>query len=967
MSEPQHHDVDVGVPVVDFLDPGEAVDLTSCDREPIHLLGRIQPHGVLLVVDESNLRIRQVSENVDRHQHTSASALLGEPLAAALGNETVQRLRSALAEPRANGEDPLTCHLPGGAGYEVTWHRIDHQLVVELEPADDPDVVSMSALFAHVRSAMRTLETTDGVLELCQAAALEIKRVTGYDRVMVYRFRPDQHGEVVAEECEADMDRFLGLHYPASDIPRQARKLYLLNRLRVIADVNYTPVPLLAAAGYDLAPVDLSLAALRSVSPFHLSYLANMGVGATLTISLMRGTRLWGMLACHHRTPKRIDAQLRAACRLLGQTFSLQLIAQESFEKTAYRAKLAEIEVQVVARMAAADSLAGALLDERISPLELTAADGMVARIDGRTVTIGDVLPPAAMTALLQRVRADEEPVALVCDDLPARFPELAPHADQAAGVLAMPLSAAYEDFIMWFRRERPIDVSWAGNPDKAVSLVPSGPDHGDGVSLGPRNSFEAWVEDVRGHCMPWDEAEIDTARGLALSVPELLLARARERLAHLALHDTLTGLPNRALLLDHAAQALARQQRDGGEVALLFIDLDRFKLVNDSLGHAAGDDLLVQAAARLDAAMCDTDTVARIGGDEFVVLCEEISPGQADQLADRILEAFRMPFLLDGNEAIVTTSIGVAVTAAGQHASPAELLRDADTAMYRAKNTGRNASEVFTDQMRVISLRRVEIETSLRPALERGDLQVFFQPIHTGAGVLTGFEALARWPLPGRGLVPPSEFIPVVESTGLMGPLTDWVLENGLGSLAGWRAQRPDLDLTLAVNMTASQMTNSRLRTTIDRTLARYGLPPRVLCLEITESALITDDELSHRFLHELREQGVRLSIDDFGTGFSSLSYLTKLPVHELKIDRAFTAGLPDRQADVTVVASVVGLAHQLGMRTLAEGVETDAQIAEVQRLGCDLVQGYLLGRPMPAQEIDRFLLTKPPSATAA
>ncbi len=306
-------------------------------------------------------------------------------------------------------------------------------------------------------------------------------------------------------------------------------------------------------------------------------------------------------------------------------------------------------------------------------------------------------------------------------------------------------------------------------------------------------------------------------------------------------------------------------------------------------------------------------------------------------------------------------------MTAQGQQTTPAELLRDADTAMYRAKHTGRNASEVFTDQLRTISLRRIEIETNLRPALERGDLQVHYQPIHTGAGVLTGLEALARWPLPGHGMVPPAEFIPVAESIGLIGQLTDWVLEEGLAALARWRTRRPDLDLTLAVNMTASQMANDRLRATIDRTLAQHRLPPGVLCLEITESALITDDAISDRFLRELREQGVRLSIDDFGTGFSSLSYLTKLPVHELKIDQSFTAGLPDRTADVTVVASVIGLAHQLGMQALAEGVETDDQIAEVRRLGCDLVQGYLLGRPMPAHEIDRFLLTRPPSSTAA
>jgi diguanylate cyclase (GGDEF)-like protein len=959
MTELQAHELDPAFDILDFLSPAEDADLTSCDREPIHLSEAIQPHALVVVAREFDLVVERVSANTAVHLATEPNAVLGAYLPDVLGVELVERLRIALADPRASGFDPLLCHLPTGTPYELTWHRVGKLLLLELERADELGPVSMSVLFADIRHAMRALETTKTLQTLCDAAAAEIKHLTGYDRVMVYRFHADEHGEVVAEAREPELEPFLGLNYPASDIPRQARKLFLLNHLRVIADVNAEPVPLMRADSADEAPLNLSLTGVRSVSPMHLAYLRNMGVEASLTISLMRGTRLWGMLACHHGTPKRIDGQLRAACRVLGQVFSLQVAAQEESERRDYRARLAEVEVQLLARMSGADSMAGALTADEPSALTLTAAEGMVARIDGQTSSAGAPPPAPAVEALLARLRADDVPAALICDDLPARFPELQPYAELGAGVLALPLSAFYEDFVLWFRGERVHERVWAGDPGKPMVEVPTGTPGQTLSQLSPRTSFASWAKEVRGRCRPWLGAEVDAANALAAAIPELLLNQTRTRLAHLALHDPLTGLANRALLQDRTAQALTRQERAGGRVAMLFIDLDRFKLVNDSLGHAAGDSLLLQAAQRLDDAVRASDTVARIGGDEFIVLCEGVTPTQADELAHRIVQSFRTPFALLGQEALVTASIGVAV--ADPEASPAELLRDADTAMYLAKHSGRDTASPFTHQMRAVTLRRVEIETSLRPALDRGDLRLYYQPIHDARGTLTGFEALARWPLTGRGMVPPDEFIPVAEETGLIDRLTDWVLDAGLAALAGWRLQRPELDLTLSVNITSAQMGSSRLQRVIDVALGRYGLPGRALCLEITERALVTDDAATLLFLNRLRLQGVRLSIDDFGTGFSSLSYLTKLPVHELKIDRAFITGLPFRHSDVTVVASVVALAHQLGLQALAEGVETDEQMATIRRLGCDLVQGYLLGHPMPTEEADRYLAGLP------
>jgi diguanylate cyclase (GGDEF)-like protein len=938
----------------------EPVDLTTCDREPIHLPGAIQPHGVLLALWEPGLVIAQVAANAADHLGVPARELVGRPLESAFGPDAVARLRAALGRPRASGSDPLVLRLRSGVAYEATWHRIDGLLVVELEPAEPGAMTTVSTLFEDVRHATDALQRSEDVQGLCDVAAAEVRHLTGYDRVMVYRFHADAHGEVVAEARDPELEPFLGLHYPASDIPVQARRLYLLNQLRVIADVDYEPVALLAGPGGGPERLDLSFSGLRSVSPFHLAYLRNMGVQATLTISLMRGTRLWGMLSCHHRTPKRVDAQTRAACRLLGQLFSLQAVAREDQECHRHRARLADVESHLVAQLSRAERLDEALSDAGTAALHLTAADGLVARIDGRTTTTGQVPSAEIVDALLGHLRADEHAARFVCDDLPRRLRGVSGAEVHAAGVLALPLSAGFGDFLLWFRGEYVHTVTWGGDPNKPVTGDPTATAGEPGSArLGPRESFDAWSEEVRGRSRPWEPAEVTAATGLAGAVPELLLARARDRLAHMALHDPLTGLPNRALLLDRVAQALPHARGRGRSVAVLFVDLDRFKLVNDGLGHAAGDEVLCQAAERLLQVTRDDDTVARLGGDEYVVLCDAVTAPQARRLADRLVNAFRPPFSADGREVVVTASVGMVL--AGPDASPAELLRDADTAMYRAKHAGRNGAVPFTAQMGAVSMRRTDIETNLRPALEAGELRLHFQPIHRLDGGLAGFEALARWPLPGGGMVSPAEFIPVAEASGLIGPLTVWALETALADLARWRAQRPDLNLTVSVNVSAVQMTGDLLPAMVADALARHDLPSEALCLEITESALVADDALSVQFLSDLRAQGVLLSIDDFGTGFSSLAYLTKLPVHEVKIDSAFVAGLPAGQADATVVATVVGLAHQLGFRALAEGVETEQQLAAVRRLGCDLAQGYLLGRPMPSDLVDALVAATP------
>jgi diguanylate cyclase (GGDEF)-like protein/PAS domain S-box-containing protein len=440
-------------------------------------------------------------------------------------------------------------------------------------------------------------------------------------------------------------------------------------------------------------------------------------------------------------------------------------------------------------------------------------------------------------------------------------------------------------------------------------------------------------------------------------------------RLRHEATHDALTGLPNRTLLLDRLAVGLARSERRGSRIGVLFCDLDHFKVVNDSLGHSQGDRLLVEVAARLSGQLRLGDTVGRFGGDEFVILCEDIDGADdATRLAERVSLAFHQPFDLDDADIVVGMSIGIAVSQPGV-ADAETLIRDADAAMYRAKAQGRARYQLFEPHIRHQAVDRFELERELRAALGNDELEVFYQPVFDLAGGhVVGAEALLRWNHPTRGVVAPDDFIALAEETGLIVPLGTWVLEAACRHAQEWGATAAGHEhLWVAVNISGRQLEDGafvdRLREAIDRS----GIDPGRLHLEVTESVLMRDAAYSARILERLKALGITIAVDDFGTGYSSLSYLRRFPVDSLKIDRSFVDGLGLGCDDSTIVAAVVNLAHTLGLKAIAEGVEHPRQRAELERLGCDQAQGYLLGRPVPAAALTRSVGLPPVRAEMA
>lgn len=483
---------------------------------------------------------------------------------------------------------------------------------------------------------------------------------------------------------------------------------------------------------------------------------------------------------------------------------------------------------------------------------------------------------------------------------------------------------------------------------------------HWQGEIWNRRKNGEVYPEWMTITAIYDDEGKIHRYAAIFTDITER--KKAEERIKNLAYFDVLTGLPNRRLFLDRLAVAMANAHRHDHRMAVMLLDLDMFKRINDTLGHSAGDRLLETVAQRLITAIREGDTAARLGGDEFTVLLPEIDHvDDAVRLARRIIEEIKQPLEVEGNEMFVTTSIGVAVYP--DDGSTAEgLLKNADTAMYRAKDLGRNSYQLYSSAMNALSFERLAMETSLRHAISREEFQLAYQvKVNMASGVLSGVEALIRWHHPDLGMVPPSDFIPLAEANGMIGAIGEWVLHTACRQNKEWQ----DLGLPplrVAVNISARQFLQADMVVAVRKALDDSGLDPHWLELELTESAVMQRVEEAAAMLRDLRDMGVHISIDDFGTGYSSLSHLKRLPIDSLKIDRSFIQDMADDSDDVAIVSAIIAMAQTLRIKVIAEGVENDKQAMFLRAQGCDEIQGYLISRPVSADNLvslfDRRLL---------
>jgi len=656
----------------EILSPSEQARLDNCSLEPIRTPGAIQPHGALLAVDGGTFDIVFASENCDTVVGTPGVDLLGTALEALVGAETTVLLRQVI-----DGHDSAANPTPveiAGQRFDAIVHEVGDLVIVEFEPS----IVAIGYQSTPaIYGAIKRLVTETTVTGLWAAAARELRGLTRFDRVMVYHFHPDGHGEVVAEDVAKEMEPYLGLHYPASDIPTQARQLYLTKLSRLIVSTAHDGAALLNAEGpAGAVRLDLSHAELRSVSPVHLQFMRNMGQASTLSLSLVHDGQLIGMITCANRTPHRIPYVLRQGLEILASQVALQLSSMRQIERLTQQMQLRSLRSQLVGQLVGDEDIATALFHKELTVLDFIPAAGATLRLNGTLTSIGRTAPNHEIEALADGMHSRFGSPSLVTNALAEEHPEFADRVFSVAGVLMVPLGGD-GDFLAWFRPGISETVNWLGDQRDSNRATP----------LSPRDSFSSWSQSVTGLAAAWQGVDLEAAE-LCRDLEGVLLRRAESKLASMAHYDPLTGLPNRRYLMDRLEHALAKHAR-GEELALLFIDLDGFKAINDTLGHDVGDALLAHVGNQILASTRTSDTVSRIGGDEFVVLCENTGEEEAAVVASRIVDAIRLPAFVQGHNIVATASIGV--TSAQFSYSALDLLHHADAAMYRAKAHGRD------------------------------------------------------------------------------------------------------------------------------------------------------------------------------------------------------------------------------------------------------------------------------------
>ena len=651
---------------------GDLSRLTAvCESEPIHIPGAIQPHGAMLAALVEGELVTHASANLSEILGCQAEAVLGRPLAHAIGEPACQALRDIAASDGSVRIYSLA--RLGGQTMHLRAFRSGRHLCVDIEPADSEARLELVA--SMIKSVMDVIKDASSAIGLFKSAVTGLKAVSGFDRVLAYRFDQDGHGEVIAEAVEPHLEPYLGLRYPAADVPPQARRLTVAQPVGRIADTSYQPVPLLVDPALDDGvPLNLTLSALRSVSPYHREYLRNMNVAACLTIGLTDGTELWGMLVCQHTTKRVATPTLRAVARIIGQVVSMLVVSMHKRDIDAQRLQRIDLLRALTDRLAESASLPEGLAAAERELLMLVGASGAAIRLSGKLFCVGRVPARDVVEHAAARMRPEAGDDLLAIEDLSVRFPDLTSAAAEGSGALLLPLDRGDDDWILWFRPELTRTVTWGGNPAETVSVNPAN------GRLSPRASFAAWKELVTGHSAPWAEADLTLARELRSAITREIAKRTKAELIELRYHDPLTGLPNSRMLQERLEKA---NTETWVSATLLFLDIDVTKEVNETMGFAAGDLLLIEVARRLQIAAGPENLAARLGGDEFVVMCRD--PQAVDELSERIRRTIAAPFEIAGRWWNVTAGIGAAVL---EDSSGIDLVGAAHSAMQAARIT---------------------------------------------------------------------------------------------------------------------------------------------------------------------------------------------------------------------------------------------------------------------------------------
>ncbi|WP_372426458.1 bifunctional diguanylate cyclase/phosphodiesterase [Salinarimonas chemoclinalis] len=918
-----------------------------CEAEPITRPGAVQPFGFLLAVEEETGRIAQASANavafVGREAHELVGRLLDEVLCAASCARIAAMMRTECYAPtnftRVRTRD-------GARSFDALAHRSHDTLVVECLPIG-PETDATRAVCDAQRLIQRLRDAPDFETML-GIAAREARDLTGFDRAMVYRFDEDGHGAVVAESRREDLEPYLGLHYPASDIPAQARRMYLLQRVRQIPDVDAATAALVGAPGHDPAGLDMTHAVLRAVSPYHLEYLRNMGVKATFAVSLIVGDALWGMLVFHHGRRRDVDCTLRGLCDLVGQTLSALLDLRADADREAALAARADALRAIERELAEADTVSAGLGAVADRLLEVMGAGGCWVRIGGTGLRFGHTPPEAACRTILARL-GDGAAGYAAHAELRVLDPALAAHAGCAAGAAAIVLPARPGEGIVWFRPERLRTVSWGGDPSRPVDVDPTS------GRLGPRRSFAAFVEQVAGTSGRFDEADAEVAQRLRRAVLGALLRISEERLHRVRTFDPLTGLLRREVAEPRLRRMAAAADRE--VVGVLVVRVARLSGLVERWGVEAGETAILEAARRLQELVRRGEVLARWGDDGFLLGVRRDGVEALRRLGAEVLDAFRTPLTVGGTEVALTVHAGVAVHPGVDLGS---LVATAADAAGKAAEDRRGRFVLLERPPERAAPSPARLELEIAPALARGEFRVVLEPIVALAdGRPIGVEAHPRWPSPAFGEVDPALFLPAAVESGqafaLAAALLDAALRHAGPEIAAGRLER------LAVRFDAGLLARRGLAAMVLSALDRARVPPGALVLEIGGDG--RDLEGNAAALARLREGGVRIALADLADARVSLAALARLPIDCVRIGSAFLDDAGAEGRGDAVLAAMVALARALGCDVVAVGLADAGARERARAAGCDKGQGAAIAPALEGRALAGWLAAAPRS----
>lgn len=944
-----------------------ALDLEACEVEPIHFMGAIQPPYAIVAWRPEDGSIMMASENLVE--------LVGwnqDDIAAAHIKDLFEAPFKSVDRFFANQSETHPVSLINGREVLARGCTVGDWLALVLDP--ETTTLSSSFKFDAVLTFNKMIDEQLAkpkvdLETLTAGLAAAFRSISGYDRVMVYEFDADWNGTIIAECATETLDaRFLGLTFPSSDIPRPARDLFLRNRVRPLIDSDAVDVPLMSLG--DLAPdaIDIGDLPERAVSPIHLTYLRNMGVRATLTVALIVQDRLWGLLTCHHYSGRRkLSAGELGLCRVLCDLMSHALNRVQDRKRLEHTSDLEDLgrKMRLAVQAKGVDEAFGSTLAVFSAQiLQALGASGAVVMLDGKDFSLG-APPPDSFNDLRTRIEQTADSSGkpgFSSNHIVAHFPGLTGALLPDCAGVAMVRNSTRSCSIFAWRPAVQRTITWAGDPQKRV------PEHG---SLSPRASFERWQDQTAERSAPWSrghEIIFSAMLDILSEVGWMLERRRAERradsaraeaeraigeLEHASLHDDLTDLPNRRYLDRKLQYASSRAIRNGADrIAALHLDLDRFKAINDTLGHATGDDVLVHVAKTLRNNKRETDFVARVGGDEFVLIAyDNLEEPQLAALAQDLIDVLSQPIRIEDQQVSFGASVGIAISPLHE-LKPAALLSRADIALYESKRRGRGRYCFVSDEMAEARIERRMLGEDVLRGFEAQEFELYYQlQFAADDRRIVGAEALLRWNHPLRGVLSPDLFIAAAEEVGVITKLDALSVRSALETRAAWSEQGVDVP-KISLNVSSRRLKDMDVSQMVTENPGIAGC----IAFELLETIdMNTIDNVSRWNLKKFKEAGITIEIDDFGTGHTSILSLLEVRPDRIKLDKDLVLPAPESKTNRVLIQSIVRIAKTLDIGVTAEGVETEAHITLLRDLGCDTLQGYVLARPMSAGAVLR------------